>query len=264
MDQKKLYKILRDAIVSKEAVILAICSMIGVDYSVNQPLYRDVLDLQTLAPFLSLSMGILLGILAKVCAKLLVRGERQLFNVGITLFLSLMVFIFLGQQAAANMQASDPMAIFLDEAPPTTQSNRHYIATGLTIALFFLAVFIDYLVGMDEKDRKDDKQQLELSSLVRESSSKSTLLQGAYERALAKPTNIAEERVNNRIQQYQNNLNEYKRIANRLEGERSYQLQHVAILQDRTISAIEAVYSKQSLFKRFLTWIQKQKLLKAA
>ncbi len=259
MKPKKILSIILEPVVSRWAELIIFIMLFAVDVNLIKPLYIHVFEMPAqLATCLSAGMAILYALIARVCAKLLARKQFLNAAIGFCIFLFLMVFSFVGQDIAASIMAEDPLMLIANEQPneqvQSVQSKRHYITVGLTISLFSLAVFIGYVIALSVENVKGAKREITMSSIARWLQQKTTILQGKHDRASAKLTAIAEEKVNTRIEQLQSNLSEYQRIDDQLKGEMNYQLQQLDILYNQTVSMVNAVYNKKSFIQKIISW----------
>ena len=249
MDQKKLFKILQNEIISWKGELTILIVLFLIDFTLTKPLYIYVFDLPDLAPFLSAGMAMVYMVIARACSRALARDMKHIFFVGISLFLCLMIFAFIGQEVAAVIAGNDPFKLLTgDEQLEDHGSNRHYVAVGLSTVLFALAVYVGYLVALGEEDVKSHEKDLAISGLERDSLSKITVLQGEVDRTANKPTSLAEQKVNDRLQNLHNNLNGYTKTEHQLHGEMNYQLQLLDIMQRQTLHAIDKVYKTKKSF----------------
>ncbi|MEM9299152.1 MAG: hypothetical protein AAGA64_12290 [Bacteroidota bacterium] len=256
MDQKKLFEILKNGILSWKGELIIFIVLFLVDFTLTRPLYIYVFDLPDLAPFLSGGMALVYMVIAKACSRSLARHLMKIFYAGISLFLCLMIFAFIGQEVAAEIAAADPFAFLTTEGVQQEEhgSNRHYVAVGLSTVLFALAVYVGYLVALGEEEVKPHEKDLSISGLERGSLSEITILQGEADRAENKPISLAEQKVNDRLQNLHSKLNEYTKTERQLQGEQNYQLQLLDIMQRQTLHAIERVYkTKKSFIQRIFS-----------
>ena len=268
MDQNKLLKNLRDPVVHWGFLLLIYFVLFRIDSSLTVPFFLYVFEMsQTAAEWLSAGMAVIYLIIAYVSSRLLARSEILLFTIAVSIFLLLNVFSFLGQGVAMELQANDPWKMLDDveliEEATSTASYRHYISVGLTIVLFACAVLVDFLVHRADEEVKSAKKNLSMSSLFRWFQSKTIILQGEFDRALAKPTSIAEDKVNKRIEKLENIITECKRNEQTLRGEHNYQLQLIELMHQSRIATINSAYAPKkakSFFKplkAFFSWKKK-------
>ncbi|MEO9804803.1 MAG: hypothetical protein ABJF04_16225 [Reichenbachiella sp.] len=256
MDQEKLFRILKNPAVHWSALLIVLAVLFKADSGLNEPQWLYVFEMsEEDAKWLSRGMAAIYLIFAFVSARLLARGDKVEFRAGVAVFLILNIFSYFGQEVAMVLQDKDPLDVFLRDGEPkeettSIQSYRALISVGLTMTLFAAAVFIEFLVARAEEEVKDDRKKFSLSSLYRWFQSKILILQGVYDRALNKPTSIAEDQVNKQIENRDNEITECKLMDQQLKGEQQYQLELIELMHQQRIAIIKAVYAnKPSFFK---------------
>ncbi len=252
-DQKRLYDIFHNPTVWGGSIILSTSMMLVFEYEVAQAFYIYVLGLAELAPLLSLSMASIYGILSHTASILLAKRQKREFAITVIFYLVLMVFAFFGLEAAAIEKANDPLNILLGDTQDVSLNNTHYIITGLAISLWSISVLLGYLRAKGKEDIRHIKDDLEMSTLLRESEYQIDLKEGEVARAKVRLDNAAAEPVYGRIQNLEDNLNSYKRTEHRLNSEKNYKLQSLELTYRQVRAAIKAVYAKKSFIKSLFT-----------
>ena len=242
MDQRKLLQILRNLTVHKLAIVLIWLILYIVDSKLAEDFWLYVFEMsEEESEWLSGGVAVIYLILAYVTAQLLAENEKLLAAIAICLFLAMSYFSFLGQEAAQELKAQGSPWEFLNdqeviEEINSTQGYGHWISVGLTMVLFSCAVFIDFLNARADKGIEAAKKSLSLSSLNRWFQSKITQLEGVYQRALTKPTRIAEDKVDSKAGKLQGVISEHQRKVLRLKGQENYQLELLELMNQQRIS----------------------------
>ena len=253
MKTNKLLTLIRDHVVSLRAEILIGVLLFCVDFTVGQPLWRDVLEAGVMSPLLSGGMALLFFEQARFCGKLLARDKKAPFAAGIILFGLLQFPIFTGQELAGKQKNIEPLeSFFADESdlPDETENIRHFIALCLTTSLFGLGVLISFLREQGNKNSKDIELVMEHSAQEQKLNSETIMAEGELERAEQQPDKLAQDQVNGRLEEHDEAISEYELSQQKLEGELAYAEKYYDILRSQTIAAIQAVYSKKSIFTK--------------
>lgn len=228
--------------------------MLCIDYNLSIPLWTLVFDLGELAPFLSAGMGVSFLFQAHIAAKLLSIQDYTRFAVSVFIFGVIMCFIFLGHEAALEYELNDPLrALYADEME-APNLHRHYIAIGLTVTLWSLAVFTDYLVCLQQLPTKEIRNELMLSAWQRRSAFWFKVISGVYERTMNKPIRLAEKIVNTRLEKLKETIDERTYEGEKLINEKQYRLEELDLLQKQAKARLEAKRNKKSLIKSLFSW----------
>ena len=203
-----------------------------------------VLDMGSLlGDILALGMATLFFQLPKVAAKLFAKGQKPLGLVAVACGIGLLTFIYVGQSEVAWQKANDPLSIIMAEGKQIeNHSNIHIVATSLIGLLYGCALLLSYLYYSDKKNNRPLDSELAMSSLGRELQERLLPLRGLFQRASAKPKNMAEARVSEYIQ----TLEEKERILQdtliQQENARDYELAALENARKRIKLAIRTAY----------------------
>ena len=256
MDQQKAYNILKAPILFWALQVVAWLVLGYADSSISQPLWEYIFLMSSEeAEWLSRGTCIIYLILAYSAAHSFAAKRRDLAALCILAFLSLIFFAFLGLETANFLKQNDALnLLFADEGSLTVkpQYESHYVALGLSIALFFASVLIDYLVAFPNEALKDLRIELRLASLLRLMESKLEVLEGVCERAEAKPIQLAKNKVNARLEANTKLMDEHGAEVRELRKHLAHQLLIVRKICQVRLAIIQEVYDKNdhSFFKR--------------
>ncbi|MFY0689075.1 MAG: hypothetical protein JXQ90_18030 [Cyclobacteriaceae bacterium] len=243
MKNDRIKKILSEYVVSWPTLVLIASILVGVDFSLSQPLYTMVLDMPAIGNILAFGMALLFGILPKVTAKLLAKKSYGLAVFSMVIGLGLLSFIFLGQKEAALQREQNPLRVVMaSNTEVSLESSTHVVATFLMGLLYSTAIFLGFLYYSVERNFKPTWFQLSMSQLGREFQYRLLLLKGQFDRASAKPGKKAEAIVGERLRTLETNLKGYKRKLDKLEGQRNYDLQVLANAKARVMAVIYTAY----------------------
>lgn len=247
-DQKNnpaVTRIFKDFVVPQRTLVLISTILFVSDFFLSKPLYIMVLDVgELLGALLALGMATLFAVLPKVAAKLLVRQQYGLSAIAILCGLGLISFIYLGQMEVAHQKANDPLAGLLGTEVQEA-SSFHLVATALVALLYVCATFLSFLYFADYKGFKPKQDRAYANWLSRLFQWQAHLLQGQYDRALLKPTLLAEQRVDAHIQTLEEKEAKLSSTLHKLKANYRFDQQSFENAQKRLEAAIWAAYHSE-------------------
>ena len=247
MKQTKILETYKSYIATPMAFYGTALPAASIEATLNYPLWQLLMDNPALGLTMTVMLAVLYMIIVKILGALIAKPDYKAAAMASACIAGIIALAFFGQREVALDGDNNPLDILFDEGVGTSETSdsmRHYIATGLLSALTCISAVISYLYHKEKFRLQPLKIGAAASEQLQGLNHEIQTTANALTRAQAQPEIAGQNRVHEKLTQLEKEINERQQVIDAAMAEKRWILENINTAQEAFALAIHTVYQK--------------------